>query len=411
MKCLYIDNGANTIRLARLEDGDLTELAIENRENETRVGNIYAAVVKNILPARFAFLDIGAEKDAFLYLEDRKERNLFKTEDSKRKLILKNGGETLVQVVKDETRVKGACVTTQLTFANKFFVLIKNFDDSEIGISQKITSAHERERLKKITANVLPPGCGAIIRTEAEGLNESLLKNALAELVTKCENVVSQGICKKAPALVYKEESLLIKSADRMLTRDIDKIIINDMEDGFRNYLDSVYGGFLSRLEVYCEKMPLFERYLIESQIEKALCKKVWLKSGGFIIIEQTEACVVIDVNSGKFIHGGDHAKTISKTNLEAAVEIARQIRLRNLSGMIVIDFINAEDAAETENLTQCLRNSLKIDRVPVNIACVTDMGVIILTRKKSHESIENILTVPCGCCNATGRIRRNFHG
>lgn len=408
MKCLYIDNGIKSIRIARTENGVLTELAIENRENETRVGNIYQAQVKNILPAKFAFLDIGAEKDAFLYLEDRKERHLYKPEAAgKDKLSLKNGGETLVQVVKDETESKGACVTTQLSFTNKYFVLIKNCEGSEIGISQKILSASERERLKGIAAECIPKSYGIIIRTEAEGCGEDTLKALLKELIEKSEQLISCGANVKAPSLVYREENLLIKTTDRMLTKDIDKVFINKMEEGLYKYFDSVYGGVLSKLIIYDGQTPLFENYTINEQIEKALNKRVWLKSGGFIIIEQTEACVVIDVNSGKFIHGGSHAKTISKTNYEAAEEIARQIRLRNLSGMIIIDFINTEDANETEELLKRLKDALKNDRTPVNIACETELGVFILTRKRTHESLENILTVPCGCCNATGRIRR----
>jgi len=494
LKTLYIDNGIKTIRLARVEDGVLAELYFENRENESLVGNIYAAAVKNILPARFAFLDIGAKKDAFLNLDDKKQRHLYNTDGTgAKKLSLKKGSTVLVQVVRDETTAKGAYVTTQLTFTGRYFVLVKNgmadsgdfiqrsdahlLSGGGAGISQKITEPSERERLKKAALKHLPKTYGVIIRTEAAGCDEDTLQEELRELITKCEDILSRGLNVKPPYCVQKEKSLLVKSADAMLTKDIDRIIINYMEDDFREYLKTVYGGVLSKLEIFNEsplagepplneniadrwtpksetlsaaglpqnesfsavKLPqnenlsaeelpqsenlpaarpqnengalrMFEYYSIEDRIIKALNKKVWLKSGGFIVIEQTEACTVIDVNSGRFIYGGSRAKTISKTNYEAAEEIARQIRLKNLSGMVIIDFINPENAAETDALAETLKNALKNDRIPVKLTCITDFGVFILTRKKIREPVEAILTEPCGLCGGAGRIRRNFY-
>jgi ribonuclease G len=406
MKQLIIDNGEKFIRLARLTDNTVTEISVWRKDSESRVGNIYAAKVKNILPARFVFLDIGAQKDAFLYLNDAKEKYL--QNGGEGKLKISAGCDILVQVVKDETENKGACVTTQLNFTNKYFVLITNSFERTVGVSQKITAEEEKERLKKIAYPLLPEGFAVIIRTEAENCGENELTQAFLELINNAKEIVSKGLYRTAPSLLYGEESLLVKAADKMLTKDTDKIVINSMESSLREYLSNIYGGMASKIEIYNEENEenIFGRYGAQSQTEKALNKKVWLKSGGYLYIEQTEACVVIDVNSGKFISGKSHGKTVNKTNFEAADEIARQIRLRNLSGMIMIDFINCEDKEELKRLEEHLKAAVKGDRMPVSVACVTEMGVFLLTRKKTYEPLESVLTQTCPCCQGTGRVR-----
>ncbi|MDR1688027.1 MAG: Rne/Rng family ribonuclease [Clostridiales bacterium] len=406
MKQLIIDNGEKFIRLARIADNTVTEISVWRKDSESRVGNIYAAKVKNILPARFVFLDIGAQKDAFFNLNDAKEKYL--QDGGEGKLKISAGCDILVQVVKDETENKGACVTTQLNFTNKYFVLIANSSSRTVGVSQKITSDGEKERLKAIAISLLPEGYAAIIRTEAENCGEDELTDALKKLIENAKVITEQGLCRKAPSLLYGEESLLAKAADKMLTKDTEEIIISGMENSLREYLRSVYGDMTSKLTLYSAEAEenIFDKYGVQGQIEKALNKKVWLKSGGYLYIEQTEACVVIDVNSGKFISGKSHGKTVNKTNFEAADEIARQIRLRNLSGMIMIDFINCEDKQELKRLEEHLKAAVKSDRMPVSVACVTEMGVFLLTRKKTYEPIESFLTQICPCCQGTGRIR-----
>jgi len=379
MKELIIDNGLSAIRLARIEDGALAELHFEDRENESHSGNIYIARVKSVLPSRFVFLDIGIGRDAFLFLDDAKERTLLNS--------IKPGSHILVQVAKDETKTKGPLVTARLTFTSKYFVLMSGAGNS--GVSQKISSSAEKKRLKAIAAEHLPTAYGVIMRTEAANVPDDVLQRNLRELIEKSKTVVEQGRFAKPPRLIYREENALVKSVDKMLTRDIDKIIINNMEDALYAYLDTVYGGVSPALTVYNSETPIFEHYAIEGRIKEAFNKKVWLKSGGYIIIERTEACIAIDVNSGKFIHTR-RARMISKTNLEAAREIARQIRLRNLSGLIMIDFINPKDAAETSELAKYLKDALKADRVPVKVEYVTNMGVFLLIRKYAGPYIED---------------------
>jgi ribonuclease G len=379
MKELLIDNGLSVIRLARVEGGALSELYFSDRLNGSRVGNIYVALVKNVLPSGFVFLDIGALRDAFLFSGDKKER---------RGGRLKIGQSVLVQVLKDESLDKGALVTTKLTFTNKYFALMGG-GCGDVGVSRKIAEADERARLKGVVVCCLDKDYDAVVRTEAAGCDGGVLRSSLSELKERYVSAAGKGVNALPPQLIYGGESLLVKSADKMLTKDIDRIIINRMEEGFYTYLGAVYGGVLDRLEVYDGDMPLFERYLIEDKMRAVLNKKVWLKSGGYLIIERTEACHTVDVNTGKFIRCANRGGMISKTNLEAAVEAARQIRLRNLSGLIMIDFINPENAAETNELAECLKDALKGDRVPVKVECVTDMGVFLLIRKYTGPPVE----------------------
>lgn len=404
MKEIIMDSTDNMVRACLLEDKRPTEIMVERMDKESRVGNIYAGIVKTIIPSQFAFIDIGESKNAFLYLNDSKEKYLLSPEPEKntKRLGIKKGDILLVQVSKDETEEKGCCVTTEISFSNHYMVLLKN-REHKVGISKKIVNSEEKQRLRDIVESLLPKGYSAIIRTEAENCDSVILGVETEKLVKKVEQIVSKGTYTKAPAKIFSEKNTAVKIVSKLIRSDVEKIIISSREecDGLREYLEDYSKGFSERLEY--SKGNLFKKYAID--IKKVLNRKVWLKSGGFIIIEQTEACVVIDVNSGKFIKGKSHEKTAMVTNLEAAGEAARQIRLRNLSGMVLIDFINMYNEESMEKVIGKLKEETAGDRVAVHFAGVIGLGVVLLTRKKTNESLDNVMTDLCPVCAGSGRI------
>lgn len=392
MKRLLVDSSVHETRVALMIDGVLTEVICEEKRRASIVGNIYSCRVVNILPGvKAAFVDIGQEKNAYLPYETEKPK-------------WKIGQELLVQVEKDAFLQKGAVVTEKISFTGKFLVLL--LKEKTVGISSKITDKRERARIREIMGEILPEGFGVIVRTNGEGKEKEDFEKEFKRLLEGAENLLKEGVFRKAPALVSRDIPPVLKAARELFTSDVEECLINQQED-FKDFcaLEEEYGEDISRVKLYEENIPLFENYFAESQLEKALQKKVWLKSGGFLIIEETEACVVIDVNTGKFTGKKDQQKTILKTNLEAALEVAKQCRLRNLSGIIIVDFIDMKQEEDRITLRETLEKAVSHDRLKTTVVGMTELGLMQLTRKKTRPSLMRQMMISCRCCNGRGFV------
>lgn len=390
MNRILIDYSVHQVRTALVEDGELVELQVEGIHSKNIVGNIFAGRVASVVAGMQAvFVDIGEEKNAYFYIEQGRPKP-------------KTGQSLLVQVEKPATGTKGAVVTDNLSFAGKFVVLLPN--QKEIGISKKITDEEERKRIKEIAKKLLPENYGIIIRTNGEYKSEEEYKEELEKLLLVCEDVLKRGTYTKPPFLLYGESSPALKAARELFTAKVNEFVVNDKKE-YEKLVQAVSKQDIPKIKYYDSNVPLFENYFLESQIEKALARKVWLKSGGFLIIEQTEACVVIDVNTGKFTGKKNQQATFIKTNKEAALEIAKQIRLRNLSGIIIIDFIDMKEEEQRKELRVLLEQETKKDRIKTVIVGMTELGLMQITRKKTSPSLAQILTTNCRCCEGSGRV------
>jgi len=394
MKRIIVDAAGDMARTAIVENGKLLEVLIDPAGSRSVAGNIYAGIVKAVLPNQFVFIDIGLEKNAFLNFSDRKENRAFPR--------LKPGQEVLVQAVKDPSGLKGARVTAEISLSGRYAVYLKKSLASGISVSKKITSKTERRRLKKIAHDKIPSGYSAIIRTEAADIEAEIITNELGRLGAMMETVEREGRYKKAPAVVFGEGPVANKQVCDIFNKDVEKIIINSRADA--ENLKKTPGMVPDRIEIYSGDEDIFERYHINTAIDGALERKVWLKSGGFLIIDQTESCFVIDVNTGKYTGKAGHGKSMLKTDLEAAEEIAYQIRLRNLSGMIIIDFIDIKNKRDKALVKDCLQKALLNDRIPANILDSSVLGLFILTRKRVREPLMNIVGGTCPQCGAWRR-------
>lgn len=390
MKRVLVDSSMHHTRIALVENGELTEFIYESKQNKSIVGNIYVGRVMSVHKGMQAcFVDIGEEKNAYLILEKGKNVQPY--------------SQIAVQVQKDASGLKGAGVTSKISFTGKFLVLIPD-ENGNIGISKKIVNEEERERIKNIAQEVLPEGYGIIIRTEGSGKGIDEFKAEVDRLYEISQEVMKKALYSKAPSLIFNEAATTVKAARDLFSDDVDEIVLNDkMEYDFIkeetvNRADSVV--------FYDNPVPMFENYLVESQVEKIFNKKVWLKCGGFLIIEQTEACVVIDVNTGKFTGKKNFQETVLKANLEAAVEIAKQLRIRNLSGMIIIDFIDMKDEESKKQLQRTLERAVKKDRIKTTVVGMTELGLMQMTRKKTSIPVVARLTTQCQCCKGNGYVQ-----
>ncbi len=389
MKKAIIECTENIIKTALLQDGSLIELIPEKKSRDFAVGDIFTGKIKRILKSGFAFIDIGSEKAAFLFLNDKKELPL-------KDIKLKEGSDLTVQIIREAEGEKGAAVTTALTLNGSLCVVSKG--KGEIRISRKITNPDLRSGIMEVLSGEPFAHFDIIIRTKAENSPLSVLKNEAEDLIAELNEIENTGQFRKAPALLKKSESEALTAIKAFSADEDVEIITNSTEDYF-GFIDPE-NIFIPTL--YDEEITLFRRYFIESKIDKLLKTKVWLKSGGWITIEPTEAMVVIDVNTGKN-NSRSHRDTVFKTNKEAAAEILNQIRLRNLSGMIIIDFINMPTEEDNKAVLQILTEGAAHDRISTTVVGMTDLGLVLITRKKTGLPIAKILTAPCPCCGGTG--------
>ncbi|MBF0406345.1 MAG: Rne/Rng family ribonuclease [Candidatus Riflebacteria bacterium] len=410
-KKIIINCGPYETRAAIILNDQLNELFFEIQASEKIVGSIFKGRVANVVPGtQAAFIDIGLQKDAFLPLtgvetfssEDDDFKDIFKSQIQN---VLKVDQEVVIQILKEPVPPKGPRCTMFLSLPGRYLVLTPTVE--QIHVSKRISSETERERLRQIGRKILPKDVGLIFRTAAEGLDEKEIASDLKVLL-KFWNKIEKKI-KTAPlrSMIHRDISLPLKMARDFFTDDIDKFII-DSPDEYKNILE--FGDFLSPLqrasfELFQSQIPIFEEFGIEEEIQNALRPKVSLPSGGSIVIERTEALVAIDVNSGKFSGGVGLEETVTRVNLEAAKEIARQIRLRNLAGMIVIDFIDMEDPKHRQTVYKTLRECFKGDRNRPNIIEMSELGLIQMTRKRTSQSLVEILKTPCPCCSGNGYV------
>ncbi|HAV43223.1 TPA: ribonuclease E/G [bacterium] len=420
---IVIDVQGYTTRVAVLENKRLVELFVEDEENPPVIGNIYKGVVKNIFPGmEAAFVDIGLGKNAFLYLRDLSfgeemvdelmETSLeegFDPEEVRTNLSVKSvpqiGQEMLLQVVKEALGNKGVKVDSHITLAGRYLVLTPT--TRRIGVSRRITSEEERSRLEKIMEGLAPPKMGLIARTNATGKDGAYFENELKILLNRWHKIKRYSKKASSGSLIYKELPLPLRVIRDIFTEQ-DRIIINSPEYYQRiiEFMEELQLGYLqAQVSLDEEDKEIFGRLGIESEIAKALSRKIWLKCGGYILIDELEALVAIDVNSGKYTGSKDPEKTILKVNLEAAKEVADQLRLRNLGGIIIVDFINMEQEKSQKRLMATLEKELSRDRVRYHLLPLTPLGLVEITRKKSTPSLDELLCQDCPTCHGGGRV------
>ncbi len=410
-KEILVDASGVAIRVAVVEDGSPVELYVEQEGSERLVGNIYNGKVQNVLPGmQAAFVDIGLERNAFLYagdvvLSDDSDDEIEQVPESRNiRDLLKPGQTIMVQVAKDPVGTKGARVTTHITLAGRSLVLMPTVD--YVGVSRRIDKDDERARLRKILHDVKPKGMGVIVRTASAGKSREAFEedvDALQKLYAEIEKRATRG---SAPLLLHAEQSLLYRTVRDLLMKDVDRVFVNDQKayDELRALADVMAPKLRARI-LLKESEALFDRYETEGKIDKALARKVWFKSGGYIIIDRTEALTVIDVNTGKFVGKDNLEKTITAANCEAAAEIAKQLRLRDIGGIIVIDFIDMERESNRTLVLNTLKNALKGDHTRSHVFGFTHLGLVEMTRKKTGRSIGDTLQVPCPYCSGDARV------
>ena len=443
-KEMIVSSNGHETRVAILEDDQLAEIFVERERNRGVVGNVYKGRVSKVLPGmQSSFIDIGLERDGFLYVSDvitnldefdsgddeaeprakgdgekdrgEKERDRDREErqpEAKIEELLKEGQDVVVQVAKEPLGTKGARLTGHVTLPGRFLVFMPTVD--HIGISRKIATREERARLRGIVREFRDEhnfGGGVIIRTAAEGRTKEDILADLHYFHKIWVEMRQKSDGRRAPAVVYQEPSLVNKLLRDLLTDDYSAIRIDDPREYERivEFIGRIMPSLSSRVKLYDKDYPIFEEYGVQAELDKALRSKVWLKSGGSIVINQTEALVAIDVNTGRYVGkktAGRLEDTIIKTNLEAAKEIVRQIRLRDLGGIIVCDFIDMEEKKNRQKVFQAVEQELRKDRAPSKALQVSDFGLVIVTRKRVKQSLERVLTEPCPYCSGAGTIK-----
>jgi ribonuclease G len=415
---IIINATPEEVRLALLEaDNQLAELYIERRKDASLVGNIYKGRVIKILPGmQSAFVDIGLPKAAFLHVADVHstfEYSLF-GEDIDNTIpfelpieeLLQEGQDVFVQVSKDPIGTKGARVTSYITLPGRYLVLMPGVE--HIGVSRRITDEEERTRLKRIISESKPKNFGFIIRTASEGCTEEELKKDIDFLMRLWENIQDKKERVNSPHLIYADLNLPLRGIRDILGHEAERLIIDSRHEHAElvEFANTYFPKLTSRIQLYEGREPIFDAYGIELEIPKALGKTVWLKSGGYIVIDQTEALTSIDVNTGKFVGKASLEDTILKTNLEAVKEIAYQIRLRNLGGIIIIDFIDMEKKENREKVFNVFKEIMNKDRAKCTILEVSELGLIQMTRKRVRESLGRILCEACPYCEGRGFVK-----
>ncbi|HEX9874819.1 MAG TPA: Rne/Rng family ribonuclease [Deferrimonas sp.] len=426
-KELVINTTAHETRVALLENGHIAELYIERNRERGIVGNIYLGKVIRVLPGmQAAFVDIGLEKAAFLYVADvldemeaveqliegRNQHGNASGEDDERpplppiEELLQEKQEILVQIAKEPIGTKGARITAHISLPGRHLVYMPTVD--HIGISRRIDNEEEKDRLRRIIENIRPPGTGFIVRTASEGKSEEDLVSDMGFLIGLWEEVVRNRENRSAPSLIHSDLDVTSKVLRDTLTEEVDRIVVDTKEEYEKivRFIDTFVPKLKYAIELYEDDEPIFDAFGLEIEIARALGRKVWLKSGGYIIIEQTEALVAIDVNTGRYVGKHNLEDTILKTNLEALKEIAFQLRLRNIGGLIIIDFIDMEKELHREKVHSSLEEALKSDKSKTNILKISELGLVEMTRKRVRESIGRTLCEPCPYCEGKGYIK-----
>ena len=462
-KEIIINAGANETRIAITEDGRLAELFVETANKEKMVGDIYLGKVAKVMPGiKAAFVDLGLGQDGFLHFSDIGNRfeeysamigddddqgeEGEKEEDPSlvgthpgvepgrhphdaarpstqppsnnggdhhsqhraphREVKLEKGQEIIVQITKEPVGKKGVRVTSEVSLAGRFLVLLPF--DGKIGISKKISSFKEKRRLRKIVQPILPEGFGVIIRTVAEGKDDSSLTNDQKDLVETWREVEKTVKSEKSPCLLYKDMSTTSSVIRDLFSNDVSRVVVDSrkLHKEIRAYIRYTSVQLLDKIELHRDKRPIFDVYEIEKEIETTLARKVWLKSGGYLIIDPTEAMVVVDVNSGRYAAKKEQEQNSLRTDMEAAREICRQLRLRDIGGIIVIDFIDLDDERNKRKVFDELKKEFRRDRAKVTVLPMTEFGLVQITRQRIRQNILHSFTEKCPSCGGTGLVQ-----
>lgn len=457
-KEIIINVAANETRVAITEDGRLAELFVESANKERMVGDIYLGKVAKVMPGiKAAFIDIGLKQDGFLHFSDignrleeysamigdddeegdeeevvaesstavgetradetqrpapestsqrPQHRNRENGRPPRREINLEKGQDIIVQITKEPVGKKGVRVTSEVSLAGRFLVLLPF--DGKIGLSKKISSFKEKRRLKKIVQSILPEGFGVIIRTVAEGKDDASLRTDLEDLIKTWRDIETTLKSEKAPALLYKDMATTSSVIRDLFSNDVTRVIVDDrkLHKEICAYIRYTSAQLLDKIELHKDKQPIFDTYGIEKEIETSLSRKVWLKSGGYLIIEPTEAMVVIDVNSGRYAAKREQELNSLRTDLEAAREITRQLRLRDMGGIIVCDFIDLDDERNKKKVYEELKKEFRKDRAKVTVLPMTEFGLVQITRQRIRQSIIHSFTETCPACAGTGFVQ-----
>ncbi|RRJ83710.1 ribonuclease G [Aestuariirhabdus litorea] len=398
-------------RVAVVENGVLQEVYIERPQKRGLVGNIYKGKVVRVLPGmQAAFVDIGLERAAFIHASEIGRKGEA-TEELPINQLVHDGQSLVVQVTKDPLGTKGARLTTHISIPARYLVLMP--DSNHVGISLRIEQPEERDRLKALVENALAglgegTEAGFILRTAAEGVGEPEVVADIRYLQRLWKTISETIKSGKAPANVYEDLPLHLRTLRDLAEPDIEKIRIDSREtfQKVEKFVDKLLPEVKGRVEYYPGERPIFDLYSVEDEIQKALGRKVQLKSGGYLIIDQTEAMTTIDVNTGGFVGHRNLEETIFKTNLEAATAIARQLRLRNLGGIIILDFIDMDDPEHQRQVLRTLEKAMERDHAKTNITGVSELGLVEMTRKRTRESLENVLCESCPTCEGRGTLK-----
>ncbi|MBP8171598.1 MAG: ribonuclease G [Pseudomonas sp.] len=397
-------------RVAVVENGVLQEVHVERTQKRGIVGNIYKGKVVRVLPGmQAAFVDIGLERAAFIHAGEIASRD--GTSSDNISALVHEGQSLVVQVTKDPIGTKGARLTTQLSVPSRYLVYMPR--TSHVGISLKIEEEAERERLKRVVAEcVAAEGIvevgGFILRTAAEGAGADEILMDIRYVRRLWEQIRGQMQSASTPTVIYEDLSLALRTLRDLVNPKIEKIRIDSRETFQKivQFVEELMPEIADRLEHYPGERPIFDLYGVEDEVQKALERKVPLKSGGYLIVDPAEAMSTIDVNTGAFVGHRNLEETIFKTNLEAAITIARQLRLRNLGGIIIIDFIDMEDEEHQRQVLRTLEKQLERDHAKTNIIGITELGLVQMTRKRTRESLEQVLCEPCSSCQGRGKLK-----
>jgi len=431
---IVINSNPREIRVALVENNQLAEIFIEHKTKKGIVGNIYKGVVTKVLPGmQVAFVDIGLERAGFLYVgdidiidlveydgeEENHDGSLIGEKPSAQvqshrergrgipiQDLLEEGQEIMVQVAKNPMGTKGARITSFITLAGRHVVYMPTVN--QISASRRIEDEDEKERLKKLVAEIGRPGEGYIVRTAGLNRQKEDFETDLNFLHKLWDNIKARSESVSAPNLQYEDLNLIFRSMRDLFNEDVERLVIDSQADfeSSVEFCSAYLPHLVDKIEYYKESVPIFDYYGIEIEINRALGRKIWLKSGGFISIDQTEALVAIDVNTGKFVGHSDPEETILKTNLEAAKEVVYQLRLRNIGGIIIVDFIDMARNESKEMVWNALTQELKFDRSRTNILKISELGLVEMTRKRVRGSLSQTLCDPCPYCEGKGHIK-----
>ncbi len=423
MKIDFVVNShPDLTRIAILEDGRLMELIVEKSDVRRIVGNIYLGRVNAVLPGmQAAFVDIGLERSAFLHISDVRggvidarafaqslvEERPVVAEDPTGPIedLVKKGQEILVQVTKEPISTKGARVSSRISIAGRYVVSMPG--DPVAGVSRKIGDRKERSRLREIVSKVRSEGFGIIARTAGSEQDEDAFRADVERIVEKWKEIGELALRSRAPALLHQEYDVVTMTMRDIVTLDMNSFVTDskEMSADARSYLRKIDPGLAEKVKHYRGRVPIFDHYGIEGEIAQIMNREVPLKSGGSLVIDQTEALVAIDVNTKRYVGRRSQESTILKTNLEAAREVARQLRLRDIGGIIVIDFIDMDMEDHREKVLNALRSELGRDRSPTKTCQVSPLGLVEMTRKRVRPSLVQSLSEPCSRCGGTGRV------